>query len=268
MKKTYSRWNNEEIKNLFNFVSNQTQKGQTRANAFSLFAKQSNRKPNSVRNYYYLELEFLKKNPKQAQELAININLHQKQEPNFFSNNEAQKCMQDINNLVSKGHSVRKACLILSDGNIEQMVRLQNKYRSLQKEKQKENTPKPNNIISMPQRAKGLTDQEINSLFMGLLKLIKASAKQESLNDQNKKTEDANQQLRKALVAINEKEKELKKLREGFELLKQENTKAKQTITNLRAETASLIANSNQKMQALKKYAGNIKTGKTKKALE
>ena len=39
----------------------------------------------------------------------------------------------------------------------------------------------------MPQRSKGLTEQEINSLFLGLLKLIKASAKQESLNEQAKK---------------------------------------------------------------------------------
>lgn len=272
MKKTYCRWKNEEIKQLFNFLSQQTSNNITRAKAFSLYASGAKRKPNSVRNYYYLELEYLQKNPNEAKKLGIDLTLHQKQTPTYFSNKEAEKCMNDIKQLVKEGNSVRKACLILSDGNIEQMVRLQNKYRSLQKEKQSTETQKQippfsNNIISMPQRSKGLTEQEINSLFLGLLKLIKASAKQESLNEQAKKTQDANAQLRKTIINLNEKEKELKKLRENFELLKQENLKSKETITTLRSETASLIANNNQKMQAFKKYAGNLKstTTKTKK---
>lgn len=266
MNKTFCRWNKEEIKTLFNFIKEQTDQTQTRAQAFTSYAKKANRKPNSVRNYYYLELEYLQKNIKEAQMLGIDLAFHQKQEPNYFSEEETKKCMDDIKKLVEKGNSVRKACLVLSGGNIEQMVRLQNKYRSLKKTEKTAKTSKPfspsfaNNIISMPERNKGLTEQEINSLFLGLLKLIKASAKQEYLTELSKKTQEKNHELRKTLISLNEKEKELKKLRENFELLKQENNKAKQTITNLRTETATLIANSHIKMEALKTYSNKIKS--------
>lgn len=216
MAKKYCRWKEEEIKKLFSFVKQQTEKGTSLSKAFELFALSSGRKPNSVRNYYYSELSFLLENHRESKKLLINLENHKKNNPQYFTKAEAESCVKKINNLVKQGNSVRKACLILSNGNVEEMVRLQNKYRSLTKNQKPNSALNINqinsNIIAMPQKTKHLTESEINSLFLGILKLIKSSAKQEANAEIFSQTQSANQQLRTALVNLANKEKELKTL--------------------------------------------------------
>ncbi len=254
---TYCRWKDEEIKKLFEFIQQQTNAGLTLTKAFARYATISGRKANSVRNYYYAELNYLQQNKQLAKNLNINLTAHKKVTPKYFSKQEAQQCVQSINNLVKQGNSVRKACLILSNGNISQMVRLQNKYRSLTK-KPVLNKAVPSNIIAMPSRSKHLTQQEIDGLFLGLLKLIKASAKQEATQSLSQAAQSANHQLRKTLVVLAEKEKQLKKMQASFALLQQENNKAKETIKKLRSFNAETLTQTNEKMKKLQKYSSNL----------
>lgn len=48
--KNYCEWKEEEVKGLFAFIENAKQKNLPLTFAFNQYAKESNRKPNSVRN--------------------------------------------------------------------------------------------------------------------------------------------------------------------------------------------------------------------------
>lgn len=251
MNKKYCRWDNKEIKTLFSHIEQSNDKGMTLTQAFESYAMFSGRKPNSVRNYYYAELNNLQNNEHQRKKLEIDLTRHQKINPNFFSESETTNIMQEINNLTKKGLSVRKACLNLAGGDITKMVRLQNKYRTVKKEQESKDTPLPQNIISMPQKHAQLTENEINSLFLGLVKLIKSNVKQELNFKMQKDTESANSLLRQTLVNLSNKEQQIEKLKKSFELLKLENKKLDEKIKLLRI---SNIDKKTQKLEELKNY--------------
>ena len=256
--KKYCKWKDDEVKSLFSHVEKCTQKGETLSQAFMSYAKMSGRKPNSVRNYYYAELAALGDDTAKQLSLGISLENHPKSSPNFFSEEEAKNSMAQIDNLLKKGYSVRKACLTLAKGDIAQMVRLQNKYRTMNK-KQPEQTF-PSNVIAMPQKTMRLTDAEINSLFLGLVKLIKTSAKQELGLTFQKETESANAALRQTLVNLSNKEQQYEKLKKSFDLLKMENHKLDEKMKQLRTLGAEA-----QKMNALQNYAKKI--NKTKQQM-
>ena len=46
-------WNNSEVASLFKVIEEKKEKGASLRRAFEEHAKKYNRKPNSVRNYYY-----------------------------------------------------------------------------------------------------------------------------------------------------------------------------------------------------------------------
>lgn len=256
--KKYCKWKDEEVKKLFCHVEQCTQGGKTLSEAFASYALISGRKPNSVRNYYYAELSALEQDSAKQKALGIDLKKHPKTVPNFFSAQETEQCMNQINQLVEKGYSVRKACLTLAGGDVAKMVRLQNKYRTMQKKQQPQQLP--TNIISMPQKTMRLTDAEINSLFLGLVKLIKTSAKQELGLAIKKETENANAALRQALVNISNKEQQYARLKKSFDLLKAENQKLDEKLKQLRSEQVA-----NQKMNALATYAKKMAKSSTKK---
>ena len=251
MNQKYCRWTDREIKTLFSHIEMCNEKGMTLTEGFASYATTSGRKPNSVRNYYYAELENLEKNESMRKKLGIDLSLHKKTNPNFFSSDETNQVMQQISDFVKKGVSVRKACLTLAKGDITKMVRLQNKYRTMIKQTKQENKELPQNIISMPQKTMRLTETEINSLFLGLVKLIKSSVKQELNLKLQKDTENANLLLRQTLVNLSSKEQQIEKLKKSFEVLKQENKKLDEKIKELRV---SKLKERTPKMDALKKY--------------
>lgn len=263
--KKYCKWKNVEIKKLFDFVEEYVKSSKSLSRAFNDYAMQNKRKPNSVRNYYYLELNNLLENNKRAKDLGIDLSFHKKKETKFFTQEEIENQMQQIVSLKNKGYSTRKACLEIARGDIEQMVRLQNKYRAILK-KQPEYFEKfgekKSNIISMPERKNKLTDNEINSLFVGLVKLVKSQAKQEANIYLKKEKEEANNQLRQALIELSTKEKQLSQLRKQFELLNNQSKTLNTKIENLRIENAKL--NISSKNTKLKKWAEkNSKSKKT-----
>ena len=59
--KEYSKWKDNEVKELFTLIENYRDKNASLLSAFSEYAKLSGRKRNSVRNYYYQELAELQK---------------------------------------------------------------------------------------------------------------------------------------------------------------------------------------------------------------
>lgn len=278
--KKYCLWKDEEVKKLFSHIEDCTKKGICLTTAFKIYAESNKRKPNSVRNYYYAELSHLEENSQRRQNLGIDISLHQKTMPKYFSQDETNQQITQILKLYHQGYSIRKACLKIANGNIDQMVRLQNKYRTVLKkqpeiiqniEKNLENVgieikKLPTNIISMPSRKTNLSESDINSLFMGLVKLIKNQAKQEYSTLSQKQHELANNSLRQMMLSISEKEKQIESLRKSFELLKNENQAYEQKILDLRTENANLRKlSSNQKMKNLKKFARSLEKSQNTK---
>lgn len=274
MKKNTNIWKDEEVYTLFKFVEKFKTNNQPLLKAFELFANEYKRKKNSVRNFYYLKLKEFEKNPILAQKLNINLIAHTKTEQKFFTIEETELSMNKINSLLKKGCSVRRACLEVARGNIKEMLRLQNKYRSLKlknkfhdcfitiKNSRKQlfdnNSKfqqKTSNILQMPNRNNPvLTDEEIKSLFMGLVNLVKKSAIEQFDKKIYKQLQDANFELRKSIKNLVTKEQEYLNLRKKFDLLSNEQNKLKEEITILRTQNATLLSNNFEKINSLKKY--------------
>lgn len=274
MQKKYCMWKDEEVKKLFGFIEECSNLNLPLTIAFEKYANKNKRKPNSVRNYYYAELNELESNPKRVSSLKINLALHQKNKPQFFTEEEIKNQVGEVIKLKNLGYSVRKACLKVAKNNLEQMVRLQNKYRTLLKKQpeilnQIENSlinegfeikkQMPKNVVSMPKKKTYLTENEINSLFLGLVKLIKNTAKQEANELLKEETKNANNALRQTLVELTNKEEQLAQLKQNFELLKNQKTALDERIKSLRSENAKFYLQS-KKMKNLKEYSNQIST--------
>ena len=71
--KSYSQWTDEEVIKLFRFIEDGKKQNHNLSGMFSLYAKLTNRKPNSVRNYYYAELNELENNKERRKNFLENI---------------------------------------------------------------------------------------------------------------------------------------------------------------------------------------------------
>lgn len=234
-------WKDEEVKDLFQYVEETKNKNQPLKMAFVLHAKKYGRQPNSVRNYYYHEVDNLASDTKRAGRLNIDIKNHEKSEISYFSQEEEQGLMQRIEELVAAGNSVRKACLILSDGDIDKMLRYQNKYRNYLVKNKKQADEKSNIIKFTKKKNDALTDNDITSLFMGLVRLVKRSAMEEAAGKLKEERSAANNMLRKAIVDLSKKEREIKNLKEEFAKLKAENLKLLQSMMKARCDKAGKL---------------------------
>ena len=271
--KIYSRWKDEEVKNLFKFVEDGRKNNIPLIKLFSDYAQKTGRKPNSVRNYYYIEVEALNEDKSRAKRLGIDLDYHKKVDQKEFSEEETKDLVMKIIKMSSKGISVRKACLTLANGDITKMVRYQNKFRTVVvKQKQlfddcmqkfsnsstKVLAKRPDNVISFKNTKTMLSDSDINSLFLGLVKLVKKQASDEATKNRDAEFERANQMLRRTLVNLKQKEDEIKSLQQNFKLLTKENEKLSEEIKLLRVKNASLLGQS--KMQGLKKFTNRYRT--------
>lgn len=275
--KQYSQWKDEEVIKLFRFIENGKKQNICLSTLFANYAKQTNRMPNSVRNYYYKELGCLMEDKSRQEKLGIDISLHQKIDQKEFTLTETETLVKQILSLTSKGVSVRKACLTLANGDISTMVRLQNKFRSVViKEKELYEKclsdlnclgvkikQKPNNIIKMPDRRNILTESDINSLFLGLVKLVKKQATEEVVKLYQKDKQKANEHLRRMLVELAEKENELKNLRRQFKVVSQEKEKLSEELKVLRGKNAQLQIKQ-EKLSALKKFTNKFEQKNSK----
>ena len=119
-------------------------------------------------------------------------------------------------------------------------MRLQNKYRNyLTKQKQQH---KPADILQFkPKNEQELTDNDINNLFLGLVRVIKKNAVKQVSKQLVSECEWANSTLRKTLVTLNSKE-------ETIQSLNLKNTVLSKKLVDLTEEVARLtLLNKQQK---------------------
>jgi hypothetical protein len=268
--KNYCEWKTKEVKELFAFIENCKEKNLPLTFAFNQYAKQTDRKPNSVRNYYYLELSELERNERRRVNLDIDLTKHTKQKFREFTKEEEYKMAFYILQKNREGKSVRKSCLELSKNDVNEMIRYQNKFRSLIKNnnglieginKKLDVTMgvkgefKTSNVLNFPasksQVAKNkLTDEELKGLFMGLVKLVKKSASLEIANSLKQECSFANENLRKTLVAMRQKQEEIAKLSSVNKELSEKVKQLEDKLIDLRVQA---VKNINKKLNTKNK---------------
>lgn len=216
-------WSDDEVKLLFDEVEQVKSQGGAIKAAFDAFAHKQNRKPNSVRNYYYAEVARLHTDVNRAKKLGIDLAKHQKSEFSFFSQQEKDHIIDSIQEKLKQGCSVRKACYLLSGGDVKEMLRLQNKYRA--------ETRTDSNVLQFKKKQSGqISDADISSLFAGLIKLIKRNAAEQARKEVAEERENGGQQLRELVLKLGQKERELQFLQSDVKRLKNENMLLKKRL--------------------------------------
>jgi len=112
-------WKDEEKLMLWDEVKKAQKIGAPLKRVFETVAQKTGRKPNSVRNYYYMKV-------KETGEIE--------QKPSTFTPFTKEEIYTLLRTLLAagaKGESIRGASLRLADGDKTLMLRYQNKYRSL-----------------------------------------------------------------------------------------------------------------------------------------
>ena len=219
MKKEFCAWQDEEVKTLFKFVEVKKSEGVPLIKIFDEFAKCTSRQQNSVRNYYYKEIKHLNENKDRLIKLGINLKNHLSKTPEPFSENDTKNVIENIKKLINEGYSVRGACLKLAGGNATKMVRYQNKYRSEVKYKKVEKMEKMDNIIKMPIKKDIMSDEDINALFLGLVKLVKKQEASKAKMLFENELVHANEKLKRAIIDIANKQSQIEKLKTEISVL-------------------------------------------------
>lgn len=259
----YSKWDEEEVKTLFRFVEVKKSEGVALVNIFKDYANKTHRAKNSVRNYYYKEIIELSNNNERLKKLKIDLSLHNVKVALPFSKKEEDKMMKEMKFLINKGYSVRKACLELSKGDISTMIRIQNKYRSLKaKNLNKDKKVNCDNIIKMPIKKEILSEQDINALFLGLVRLVKKQEYENAKNIMQKEINTANQKLKEAITIIANKENEIKSLKCEIAIYKSKEVFKKETELNNKLKQEK----NNKAKNALELYFNKSKNNNKVKA--
>lgn len=280
MKRTNS-WKEQETFDLFKLVETYRKNNKPVVKAFEKYAIISGRKKFSIRNFYYSKLNEFEKKPELAKKFQIDFSGHSKSEQKFFTPQEVELSIKKINNLIEKGFSVRKACYEIACGDVKQMLRLQNKYRSLNCKESSESKKKiaqasdikqenrtgtkqktndMGNVLFMPNNKAFLSDNEITSLFMGLVKLVKKAAKEQCGLELLNQVQSANAELRKSIKSLADKEREIKFFQKKFELLTNEKLKLKEELSCLRSQNVELLKTEGSpiKINNLKNYINKL----------
>ena len=244
---------------------------------FKKFALENSRATHSVRNYYYKLEQSLKADKK----LLSRFNLSKKEVEKLFNSHHfssvtEKELLYKILPLENQ-KSVRSACLKLAKNDTNLMVRYQNKYRNLIKNKKAEvikvmeeltdkgiqtRNPYGNNIVVM-QKKHEITEGQLKSIFMGLVRLIKEHATEEAEQSIKTEMQFANNTLQATLIDLRRKQlliEELKrendKLKKSFLVAKENLAKSQsQNLSNM-LEIQSLV--SSKKMQDLKNFIENL----------
>lgn len=228
-------WSDEEVKNLFAEVEKCKEGGVSNKEAFEEHAQKYGRKANSVRNYYYAEVDNLKKDNIRAKRLQIEIEKHKKAGYSRFDKEQESDLLKQVKDLEHCGFSVRSACQKISGGNLTLMTRLQNKYQNLKKKSLRQD-----NVVMFSAKQKTLSESDLNSLFLGLVKLIKKTAVEEIEQKVKLERQSSNFLLKKAFIDLNKKDKKIGELSNEFEILKSENQKLNEKLTNYLKERKSI----------------------------
>ena len=250
--------NEKQIKMMLDIVQEYRNKHKPLTSAFEEVAKKTNRKANSIRNFYY---SFIANAKNSIEGVKVDLTKHKVEKINKFTKEDEVRLKRNIEEKLKQGFSVRKACLMLAGNNPDLMIRYQNKYRNMVAEKDCkglvneritnctnikdinseqliETDKNKDNIIQFPQRKKSkedLTDEEIKSLFLGIVKMIKKNAIKQADNFSNAKLEVVNNQLRKSIIKTNQKEEEVENLNNQNAELKEQIKLLQNKIQKLRS---------------------------------
>ena len=271
-----SKWSNVEVKKLFQTVEKYKNENKSLLDAFKEFAKKSNRKPNSVRNYYYLEIRELSQNIERQKKLGIDLSNHKVNFSDKFSEEETKSLIKEILRQKCMGVSVRKSCLNLADGDLSKMVRFQNKFRNISATNRKlyeqclselkieglEIKSEKRNVVYMKPQERKLSDEDVNSLFLGLINLVKKTAIENVEKSLVSETEFANTTLRQTLSKLSQAEKTVSTLSSELSSLQIENKKIREENILLKTKIAKFMSQQivkTNKNKSLVKYLREMK---------
>ena len=263
-------WDLAKIAELVKIVNNSQYK--RKIDAFGEFANKYNVNVFSVRNFYYKLIDL--SNNDLAVDRLLNKAKIQLQKTSHFDINGERELL--FNLLRSDMGSVRNACFKLSNGDKKGAIRLQNKYRNLLKNKPqmvqevccklRKNNIKTrldaeqdlgNNILLIPEQKinkKSITKEDIEALFLGLVRLVKNSVYEEEFDRQNV----LKKELEKTTIELKRKDILLQELREQNEAI---NTKL--NIYKERLQTSQ-----DKNIQQYKKVQDLLKSNKMEQLRE
>lgn len=267
----------ERIKQLFSAVRDRD--GLPLSIIFNQFAVKWGMQKDSVRNIYYNALNKVLSDEEYAHKIGVELRGLNKNKIKPFNDLELREMLHSIEQKLSEGKSVRRACYELADGDVELMLRYQNKYRALkggnvdlnkvidfgaerqkmlsrqeqhkqgeqfsgfescmlvrrrdinsiskEKEEEKGAESLPSNVIKFKRKGQALTDGELQSLFMGLVRIVRNSAVvdvdnalREQCNKRAIEVRNLLKNLAKARDELNESLRENAKLKKELELVK------------------------------------------------
>ena len=157
----------EEATGLIEYIYSGKNAGKTLSYLFETYGKEHSRAKGSVRNYYYA---FLKKRDDERVERILKGKDLKAGEVRPFTEEETDELLKKVLTEKSKGYSVRRAIMNVSDGDERLMLRMQNKYRNLLK-KQPERVEKAAREAGIPEEKSFLQrklEREIDALYSRL----------------------------------------------------------------------------------------------------
>jgi len=237
-------WNIDKVCALFACVNSKKQ-GKI-LSAFEEFAIQYNCGLFSVRNFYYKIIRLTKTDKCLRDSLTERGVVFKK--TSRFSPSSERELLRAL--LVDNGLSVRATCLKLAKGDKILAMRYQNKYRNsvkynsrLLEEVSQEIRDsggrlrgyQSSKIIKMPTKSDTqnyITDAEIQSLFLGLVRLVKKSSEQALIDRQNYQFSLQNSRIEKAELDNKKMTALIKELREQNKALKEKLLKSQKREQN------------------------------------
>ena len=179
----------DEAKSLVQYVCDGKSCGRNLSNIFADYAKKTGRAKGSVRNYYYALLRT--SGDERVKTMLTGTGL-KAEKIIQFTEDETDEMLKAILTQKSKGISVRRAVLNLSNGDDKLMLRYQNKYRNvLSKQPERiEKLKKECGIDSNTDDARVKIEDEINALYDRLASSLKEENKRltaiiKKLTDEN-----------------------------------------------------------------------------------
>lgn len=118
----------KDIRELAEFVANGGMSGASLTAGFKAYAEKTGKAQGSVRNLYYALAKLSRENPEFTAKF-LNGTPIAVEKPVRFSEEE-KSLVEKLKEYKQNGVSVRKATLILANGDAKTALRLQNKYRS------------------------------------------------------------------------------------------------------------------------------------------
>ena len=121
-RREHTGWKNAEEELLWQEVEKARSEGRSLKSVFEAVARSTGRKPNSIRNHYYVRV---RENPESGHCPAFVP----------FEEGEVRKLLTTVLTEQAKGVSVRACTLKMGGGDTRAMLRFQNKYRATVKNK-------------------------------------------------------------------------------------------------------------------------------------